>query len=366
MTTSKLTADSLREQAHGRWLEIFSYLCPGMFEDAIANIGNHVTCPFHGGEEDFRFIKRKTNKGGNTAQTGVAMCTCGFYVDGFAVLQRALGTPFYDTLKLVDNYLNGSIQRTSVPKPAPVIRPELDEQETARLAAENLQKMRNLWNHAKPFTLRETPYYLARGLSMDYLSGLCDLRMRDSLGYFRQEKGEVVKLGTFPAILALMRAPDGAPIAIHRTWLSADRKSKAPVPKAKKLTPPVQDILGSAIRLFSAEGEETLGLTEGIETALAARELTFRGYFEGLGAMPVWACYSEANLRRFQIPEKFLKTLKRIVVFADNDASGTGMKAALAFQERMAQEHPEIQVVIEMPKTVGDDFVDVLVKLKAH
>lgn len=367
MTTNrlpKLTAAMLHPQAEGRWLEIFQYLCPGMFDEAIRSIGAHVTCPFHGGENDFRFVKRGTKKGGNTAQTGVAMCTCGVYADGFAVLHRAMGGRFIDVLKAVNEYLNGPEIQAPAPekkKFTPVVR-ELSAAEQAEKDAELLAKVRSLWSNGKPLDLKTTPYYLERGLHPRILEDIQDVRVMASLGYFHRVGEELQKMGSFPALLALMRDHLGNPVAVHRTWLSKDRTEKAPVPKAKKLSAS-PGVAGAAIRLFNAEGSDVLGLCEGIETALAVRQLTHGRYFQGLGPIPVWACFAERNIRNFQIPESLLSTLTKVIVFADNDERGTGMAAALEFKERMKTEQPHLVVEIKMPEVTGWDWLDVLVNL---
>lgn len=356
-----LTAASLHPQAAGRWLEIFQYLCPGMFDQAIERLGNHVTCPFHGGENDFRFIKRPTRKGGNTAQTGVAMCTCGVYHDGFDVLHRAMGGRFIDVLRAVDEYLNGPSKsaRTTARKTfTPYVEPTKAEQDAKD--AEILDKVKALWSNGKPLDMAQTPYYHKRGIALPILDDIQDVRVMASLGYFEQVDGDFHKIDSFPALLALMRAPDGNPVAVHRTWLSKDRTEKAPVAKAKKLSMS-PGVAGAAIRLFDAQDSDVLGLCEGVETALAVRQLTTGRYFPGLGPIPVWACFAERNIRNFQVPPSVLESLRRIIVFADNDERGTGMTAALAFQERMKLEHPELAVEIQMPDVVGWDWLDVLI-----
>lgn len=350
--------DVLRQQAQGRWLEIFQALCPGMFDDAIHNLGTHVTCPFHGGEEDFRFLKRGTKKGGSTREVGAAMCTCGSYTDGFSVLQRATGARFPDVLKMLDEYLNGVAVRAPVLIQAPVRTPEEDKDRDAKVLA----KVNNLWQAGKPLNLAETSYYLERGISKRVLADLQDVRQMASLGYYTMQKGELVKLGSYPALLALMRNAKGEPVAVHRTWLSKDRCEKAPVPKAKKLSE-TPDARGAAIRLFDATGSDTLGLSEGIETGVSVRQLAMGRYWPELGLVPVWACYAERNIRSFVIPPELLPTLKRIIVFADNDENGKGLEAATEFKERMAVEHPDIEVVIKLPPVVGWDWNDVLLNL---
>lgn len=351
-----LTADLLRPQCQGRWLEIFRAICPGMFDEAIANIGNHVTCPFHGGEEDFRFTKKPSKKGGSTAQCGVAMCTCGFYTDGFAVLHKAMGGRFYDVLKAINEYLNGATP-VAVTYTAPERIKPVDRSDDEILA-----KVNALWEAAKPIDLSTTPYYLERGMHPRAIERLQDVRVLATLGYYVREKGEIVKKGSFPAILAAMRDANGKLVAVHRTWLSKDRKDKAPVSKAKKLSE-TPGVVGAAIRLFNAKGSDVLGLTEGIETALSAKQLAKGRYWPELGDIPVWACFAERNIRSFQIPDELRPTLRKIVVFADNDENGKGLEAATEFKERMEKEHPEIEVEIKLPHIVGWDWNDVLVNL---
>lgn len=353
----KLTADLLRPQARGRWLEIFSYICPGMFEEAIHRLGAHVTCPFHGGKEDFRFLKRGYRQRGNTADEGVAMCSCGVYADGFAVLQRATGMRFFDVLKAVDQYLNGASSAARKVTASPLVRPE--PRDTRADDEKILANVAKLWGSGKELSLTATPYYVERGISPEALEGLQDVRQLDSLVFFHGDGETLKRLGNFPAILAVMRSPTGVQVAVHRTWLSRNRKGKAPVPKAKKLTV-TTGAAGAAIRLHDAKDCEVLGLSEGIETGLAARTLAMRGYWPDLETLPVWACYAERNIRNFEVPAELLSSLRKIVIFADNDKNGIGLEAAKAFQTRAYLDYPTLEVVIKVPPKVGDDWNDEL------
>ncbi|MEX3984209.1 hypothetical protein AB4Y45_35220 [Paraburkholderia sp. EG287A] len=353
-----LTAAKLRPECEGRWLEIFRYVCPGTFDEAIDNLGSHVTCPFHGGDSDFRFIKLG-KKGPNTASCGVAMCTCaprkGVFPDGFEVLHRALGGRFYDVLKAIDEYLHGSgNSRRETPPPPKVISTK-----TQRSDEEILAKARSLWSAHKPFSSKTTPYYVERGISPAILEEIQDIGVLSTLGYWVKEKGEIKKVGSYPAILAAMRNADDEIVAVHRTWLSADRRGKAPVADPKKLSETC-NASGAAIRCYDATGTDCLGLTEGIETAHGTRQLAAGGYWPELGKIPVWATYSAGNIAAFVVPEWLLPTLRKVVVFADSDANWTGIKAAIAFKARMAIEHPKIEVEIKVPHCFGWDWLDVL------
>jgi len=337
-----------------------------MFDDAIRNLGSHVTCPFHGGEDDFRFVKDATKKGPSTASCGVALCTCGIFSDGLNVLERALHCSFSEILKEVDEYLNPHLaKRDTKPLPQRAVVP-LVEPAPGPSDEELMKKRRALWNPAGAFDARTTPYYGCRGIRQSVIEQMRNIRVAPALAYYARdpESKKMVKVGTFPAILGLMRDADDRPVAIHRTWLSADRRGKAPVDKPKKLSQ-TNDAAGGAVRLFDAEGCEDLGLTEGLETCASVRQLSEDGYYEGIGPLPVWACYSERNLRNFRVPAALLPTLKRIVIFADNDARGTGQIAAQETTAILKERYPHLIVEIRVPALAGMDWNDVLVQLNA-
>lgn len=356
MTYKKVTARSVREDARGRWLEIFQHMCPGMFDDAIANLGEHVTCPFHGGVDDFRFLKIGSKKGGSTADTGVALCTCKVRSDGLNVLEDALpSTPFMQILREVDAFLKGNPMEAHQVTAAPVSEKQMVPEEDL------LARRKKLWNPARPLFPDNLAYFLNRGIRREVLERAESLRFLPELAYWQPVRGssERTRVGDFPAILGLMRNAEDYPVAVHRTWLSLDGQAKAPVNKAKKLTQS-HDATGAAIRLFDAQGAEVLGLGEGIETALSAFDLAEEGYWaaEGIESLPVWASYSSANIQNFIVPSWLKPTLKKIVVFEDNDLNGTGHAAKVKLAERMESEG--IEVIGFKPKVTGYDWNDVL------
>jgi putative DNA primase/helicase len=108
--------------------------------------------------------------------------------------------------------------------------------------------------------------------------------------------------------------------------------------------PVVETIAGAAVRLHDPSNGE-LGVAEGIETALAGYELT---------GIPTWAAISDSGLKSFVSPNG----LRRLVVFADNDASFAGQAAAYALAQRMRRDG--IDVEVRTPETVGADWLDVL------
>lgn len=359
----KLTAAELKPRCTGRWLEIFQALCPGLFDDAIANLGEHVTCPFHGGERDFRFLKKAGKKGGSTATCGVALCTCGTYLDGFNVLHKAMGGRFFDVLREVEAYLEGTSVTTKT-FVAPKVEPKLSPEEQAAVDRRQLEKSNALWRYGALLNVKILPYYLTRGIPEDVCQDVQNVRMVKRLGYFQKKNGVPTEVGQFPAYLARMQAPDDSLVAVHRTWLTLDGAKKADVPDPRKLTAS-PSVVSAAIRLFDASNSSVLGLCEGVETGLGVRALATRGHFPGIGKIPVWACFAERNIRSFQIPERLLATLKTIIIFADNDASGTGMAAAKVLRARMAVEQPHLEVLIYVPRQTGFDWLNVWLGVQA-
>ncbi|MCC7495821.1 MAG: toprim domain-containing protein, partial [Fimbriimonadaceae bacterium] len=89
-----------------------------------------------------------------------------------------------------------------------------------------------------------------------------------------------------------------------------------------------------------------LGLCEGIETGLAV--------MTACHGLPVWAALSTSGLEQaLLVPEA-----RRVVILADHDHSGAGLRAAEAAATKLRLEGRE--VCIALPPVAGDDFNDML------
>jgi putative DNA primase/helicase len=114
-----------------------------------------------------------------------------------------------------------------------------------------------------------------------------------------------------PAMLAQVVSPDASRRTVHITYLTEDGQ-KANVSPCRKMAPGAIPE-GGAVRL--AASAETMGIAEGIETALSASQLF---------GVPVWAATSAPIMLKWQPP----KTVKHVLIFGDTDDSFTGQLAA--------------------------------------
>lgn len=299
---------NVRDAAAGKWPGLL--LGFGLTERQLS--GRHCPCPACGGNDRFRF----DDKDGR----GTWFCShCGAG-DGVSMLMLLKGWDFKTAAREIE-------------QAAGVI--PVGEKPKQRGEADKVEKLRRVWSEARPLQVGdEVMRYLAgRGLSVDRFPD--SIRLHPALSYF---DGETF-VGKFPAMVARVVGLDCSGLTLHRTYLQDGRK--ALVESAKKLMPG-KAISGGAVRL-SPTGS-CLGIAEGIETALAASELF---------GLPVWSCISAHGIESFEPPAG----IDRMIIFADNDASFTGQRAAYAAAFRLTQRG--IKVDVRIPDMPGD-WLDVL------
>ena len=203
--------------------------------------------------------------------------------------------------------------------------------------AENAQRIAKMWAQCVPLRPGDpvTLYLKRRGLGGVWpLPEL--LRLHRALPYWQGAE----KLGTFPAMVAPIIAPDGRTVALHRTYLTADGR-KADLPSPKKLTGAAGPLAGACIPLHKPARGCT-GIAEGIETALAAWCAS---------AMPTVASYCAGNLAEWRWPA----SLQHLVIFADADMAGRDAAEALRGRAEAARLRCEVMT----PTTDGADWCDV-------
>lgn len=296
------------DEAVGRWPGILQQL--GIDPAYLSK--KHGPCPICAGKDRYRFDDK--------AGRGTWICShCGSG-DGFQLLQKVMGWSFREAAKQVDRFV-GSVQ------PGP-IAPERTE--TSKLRALN-----QVWETSKAVVHGDPVWrYLNRRLGIETVPP--GLRLHPGLRY-TDEAG--VDLGRFPAMIARLQYPDGAGASIHRTYLTDDGE-KAPVPQPKKIMAG-KPLNTAAVRLGGVG--TTLGIGEGIETALAA-SIRF--------GIPVWAATNAVLLEAWVPPQG----VERVLIAGDNDASFTGQAAAFGLARRLAQKG--LIVDIQIPHLVGKDWAD--------
>lgn len=371
-----IEASDVREHARGKWLDILRALAGDVLGDALdAKLGTHVKCPFHGGANDFRFDGPRA-KNGSSNDTGAAICSCGQWKDGFALLQEAKGWEFIPTLVQVARQLNfrvddngmliekgesGKVSQPTISEQELRRRKEADEERKRKRAVEDGALREHLlkrWQEAVPLTdpaSRPLWVYLAsRGLSGHQIVNNPAVRFHPALPYYaKAEDGSKERIGDYPAMLWLMLDEHHRPATLHRTYLTPGGK-KLPVDNPKKLAshPSDRNLAGGGIPLF--EAGKVLGVGEGIETALAAN----RG-----SGMPVWSTYSAALMAKFTPPAG----VEQLVIWADLDRSGRGLEAAKELKRRMWEIGVPAKILVptlEIPENAkGVDWNDVWVRL---
>lgn len=313
--------------SRGRWLDIFHTLAPEL-SDACLRIGRHVPCPVHGGKDGFRLFEDAEETGGgicNTCNGGEAMPT------GWKVLEWINGWDKDTAMMEVADFLS-----VSGYKDVRLRRPQ--KKNNSNWQPKKLRD-KEIWNEASASSRLLTSYLNSRGLSQPCSA----LRLHPSLDYY--ENGN--RIGDFPTMLAKVQDLNGNDVCLLRTYLDLNGQGKAEVKAPKKLTSPEEPrtVTGAAIRLM--EATDTIALAEGIETALAVHEST---------GVPVWATVSAHGMESVQLP----LDIRTVEIWADNDLSGVGQKAAEKAAERFLKEGREVYILI--PPMEDSDWLDILNK----
>lgn len=201
-----------------------------------------------------------------------------------------------------------------------------------------------LWAQASPIAANDpvVSYLDRRGIQLrDWPQAL---RHHPDLSYWHE--GQCI--GRFPAMLGAVTDAAGELVCLHRTYLTADGR-KAEVPTVKKLTACAARLAGASVKLCQPAptvGGMTIGVAEGIETALAC--------FAASG-IPTMSAISAHGMEQYQWP----LDVKSLIVFADNDVSQVGQRAAAALRRRANAGGLDVRVLT--PPQAGADWADVWV-----
>ena len=186
------------------------------------------------------------------------------------------------------------------------------------------RRARALWEAAEPIagTLGEV-YLRTRGVVG---------RLPPSLRFVARLEHNF-RLTAHPALIAAVQDGEGAVTAIQRIWLSDDGRAKAALDPAKAGLGPMRD---GAVRLDPPAA--VLGLAEGVETALSARQLY---------TLPVWATLGASRLKSVRLPD----VCRSVVIFADNGEAGLRLAREACAHYRDAGRGARL---IAPPRAFGD------------
>lgn len=175
--------------------------------------------------------------------------------DHFSWLEQAEGLAFREAVTVLEEIAGGA-----APRLAPGTRPAIEAAPAGGADEAKRQALAlRIWQEAAPAAGTPVETYLAaRGIR---LAPPPTLRWHPRL--YHPEGGHL------PAMVAAMTNAQRRIVAIHRTFLKADGSGKAAVSPAKMMLGPVA---GTAIRLAPLDPGGTLGLAEGIETALTVMQ----------------------------------------------------------------------------------------------
>lgn len=300
-----------KDAARGAWRSIL--LALGMEERFLT--GRNGPCPCCGGTDRWQWVNDEGQGGGVCRQ-------CGGKADGIHLVAAWRDVPWQEAARLVDGVIGNEAVK------ADQIRKELTPDEMR-------QRCKRVLAHCKRVRKGDVvdSYLAARGIDMTGYPAT--LATAEALPYDART--------SHPAMVAVITAPDGSNVSLHRTFLSGAGKLDAA--DCRKVMPGRLP-KGCAVRLAPlGSADDVLGVAEGIETALSASAL-----FD----IPVWAVLNTSMMRTFEPPPG----INEVAIFADNDANGAGQQAADALRQRLTA--AGITVTVHLPRETGTDFNDEL------
>lgn len=299
------------EAVKGRWPEIFEYynLPPVTYKTHFKG-----DCPVCGRKGKFR-IDNKDDR-------GTYICTCGSG-DGWRLLELTQGKDFKTLAREIDNLIGNTFQHTEPTKASDI---------------ENY-RARVIGKFASLTPLRNTP-------ASAYLSsrGIFSLPTH----HVRFNGIENLSQGQYQAIWSIATDDKGVGCYLHRTILQDG--NKPPIPNNKLLKKLHSDdylsFAGSvAIRMFPVSS--TLGIAEGIETALSCKQVY---------GCNTWSTLNSGFMKKFRAPSG----VTHLIIFADCDKNGAGLAAAFECGNKNILSKNDVEKVsIRWPET--GDFNDMLV-----
>lgn len=300
------------EAVKGRWPEVFNYYKLPPITQKSHFKGE---CPICGRKGKFR-IDNKDNR-------GTYICTCGSG-DGWRLLELTQGKDFKTLAREIDNLIGNTFQHHQVVKTTDT---DIEHYRT-----------RVIRKFATLSSLRNTPssaYFASRGI---YSLPTHHVRFNNY---------ETLPEGKYQSVWSIATDDKGVGCYLHRTILQGEIKADITNNKLlKKLHS--DDYLSFAtsvaIRMFPVSS--TLGIAEGIETALSCKQVY---------GCNTWSTLNSGFMKKFRAPEG----VRHLIIFADCDKNGAGLAAAFECGNKNILSRNDVEKVsIRWPET--GDFNDML------
>ncbi|SUJ07903.1 DUF7146 domain-containing protein [Shewanella morhuae] len=349
-TQSKIKKVKALVQQHGGWRNIFERFSGLKF--AIDRYPAQVPCPQSGqGQTVFRLVQG-WEESGQAFHNQFGRLTDGLNVIAFyrncsireaadEVLQITGG----DYRDISSNEVSAQINRELAQRSEYCSKEEKDK----RLGA--LQKV---YHEAIPAYRSEIAmnYLRSRGLTLttaEVQRFSHTLGFHPGLDYYCYDLKQFI--GKYPAFLGVFKSKDGSNLTILRIYLKPDGSGKAEVSNPKKLMSPPDYMGGGAFRLGEpmqlAGGGKYIGVTEGIETALAVYNAN---------GLPCWSLYSDTVLALFE-PDS---DITHVGIWSDREPSGAGLSSAEKLKAKLKERGIKCQIFYpEFLNTDKEDWLDV-------
>lgn len=202
----------------------------------------------------------------------------------------------------------------------------------------NNYKEVSFFERAKKFDSDKVTYFKKRGITIPVPT---TFKFEENT-YWGKGENKV------PAILAPYQCntekENGKCIGYHAIFLNDSLTGKYHT-SPKQIRTITKSNLGGACVQLQSKIDDTLSLTEGIETGLAVKQAIKE---------PVWCATTATNLANVRIP----KSVKKVEIWADNDKAG--VTNAKKLSDNLLKENKKLQVTIFTPENEGEDWLDVL------
>lgn len=336
--------NQIKAAALGRWPEIHAALG---IPHHLLDTRKHQPCPHCGGRDRYRYTDYQHGGGficnQCTPQGG----------SGLDLIVLVLGLNLKESATQVARVLGMEAQG----RPAQRYTPRTAKPSTAATQYDQQGKLADRLAKARRIGAGGAVNGYLNGRGLPSIGCLADI-LETRAEYWTNptdKDSRPIYIGTFSAMLAAIRTPDGQLQGLHTTYLIHNeqtgwQKLQATHPQTGHLLPAKKmqsrysgSLKGAAVHIGQPDGQGRLLVAEGIETALAAQEMF---------NLPAVAALSAHGMAALQWPPE----TKELFICADNDTSRTGIKAAHDLAVRAIKQG--MAAHIWQPDIIGFDALD--------